>query len=108
MPDEKAERFYSYLPWWSDYDNRTSVFLADVIFNKVFFYVSWDEYPLHFLTSIQDINDTVAVYGNNSMSHHEGSYYIRLRPDFALYDLISDRQYIYNMYAFSMAPSSFD
>jgi hypothetical protein len=29
-----------------------------------------------------------------------------LRPEFALADLLSRRQYVYNMYAFSMAPAS--
>ena len=28
-------------------------------------------------------------------------YFLRARPDFALYDLISQRQYIFNMYAIS-------
>ena len=34
----------------------------------------------------------------------DGSYFIRLRPNYALYDMISKREYMYNMFAFSMPP----
>lgn len=108
IPDEYGERLYSYSPWWSGKENRTSVFLADVIFNKVFFYSRWNAYPKHFYTSKHDFNDTIAIYGNDGDSKHNGSYYIRLRPDFALYDLLSARQYIYNMFAFSQTPATWD
>jgi len=67
----------------------------------------WNDYPKHFLTSMHDQNDVIAIYGNNPYYHNSGQYFVRLRPDFKLYDLISQRQYIYNMYAFSQAPSAF-
>ena len=78
------------------------VFLADVIFNKVFFYSQWNDYPKHFLTTKHDQDDTIVYhFGEPDYHSKDGSYYIRLRPDFALYDLLSDREYIYRMYAFS-------
>jgi hypothetical protein len=49
--DEYGERLYSFDPWWSGSENRTSVFLADVLINKVFFYSRWNAYPKHFYTS---------------------------------------------------------
>lgn len=89
IPDEYGERLYSFTPWWSGKENRTSVFLADILVNKVFFYSRWNAYPKHFYTSQHDYNDTIAIYGNDQESHHNGTFYIRLRPDFALYDLLS-------------------
>ena len=108
LPDEESVGFYSFTPWWSGRENRTVVFLADMVFNRVFFYASWDELPKHFLTSLHDVNDTIAVYGDNTHYHFNGVYYIKLRPDFGLYDLLSERQYIYNMYAFSMTPAAYE
>jgi len=42
LPDEQAEGFYSFTPWWSRKENRTMIFLADTIFNKIFFYAQWN------------------------------------------------------------------
>lgn len=106
MPNEFDEKLFAFHPWWSDRENRTVVFFADMIANKVFFYTKFDAYPKHFATSIRDVNDTVAIYGNDKNHFNNGTYYTRLRPDFALADMIADRQYIFNMYAFSMAPQS--
>jgi len=108
IPDEYGERLYSFTPWWSGKENRTAVFLADVLVNKVFFYSRWNAYPKHFYTSKHDFNDTIAIYGNDEGNHHNGTYYVRLRPDFALYDLLSARQYIYNMFAFSQTPATWE
>lgn len=106
LPNEYDEKLFSFHPWWSDRENRTVIFFADMIANKVFFYTKYNNYPKHFATSIKDINDTVAIYGNDKNHYNNGTYYTRLRPDFALADMIADRQYIFNMYAFSMAPQS--
>lgn len=106
LADEYQERLYSYKPWWSGQENRTAIFLADMIANKVFFYAQWNTYPKHFATSLHDWKDTISIYGDAPAHHNNGTYYIRLRPDFSLADLLSQRQYIYNMYAFSMAPVS--
>jgi len=108
IPDEYGERLYSFAPWWSGKENRTMVFLADVLINKVFFYSRWNAFPKHFYTSQHDFNDTIAIYGNDVDNHHNGTYYIRLRPDFALYDLLSARQYIFNMFAFSQPPATWE
>jgi hypothetical protein len=84
------------------------IYFADMIFNKVFFYAQWNDYPKHYLTSLHDNDDTIAIYGDNSDYHAGGAYYIRLRPDFALYDLISERSYRFNMYAASMTPATYN
>ena len=107
LPDEKAEGFYSFKPWWSGRENRTVVLLSDTIFNKVFFYSMWNAYPKHFLTSKHDVNDIIAIFGDDADYHSNGEYYIRLRPDFSLADMISNRQYIYNMFTFSQTPAAF-
>jgi hypothetical protein len=106
LDNEYDERLYSFVPWWGGRENRTAVFLADVIHHKVFFYSKWNEYPKHLKTSWQDQNDTIAVYGSHEDTRQNGTWYIRLRPEFTMADLFSDLQYIYNMYAFSMAPAS--
>lgn len=46
--------------------------------------------------------------GDRSYQWTGGRYFIRLRPDFALYDMISQREYIYNINMFSMQPTSKD
>ena len=85
------------------------IFLADVVFNKLFFYADWNTYPQHFLTALHDSEDIIVVSGDDAVYHYRGgSYYIRVRPDFSLYDFLSDRRYIYNMYAFSQPPASDD
>jgi hypothetical protein len=90
LQTEDETGFYSFTPWWTGKENRTVVFFADVVFNKVFFYAKWNNYPQHFLTTLHDQKDVVAVYGNdNDYNWRGGRYFIRLRPDFALYDIIS-------------------
>lgn len=59
------------------------------------------------MTSLKDQNNTISIYGNHKQYHSGGQYYIRLRPDFALYDMITNRQYVYDMYTFSMPPASY-
>ena len=103
---EYDEGFYKFRPWWGESENRTVVFLADVIQNNIFFYSQWNTYPKHFLTTKHDQNETIAIYGDDPDYHFDGDYYIRLRPDFALYDLMSEREYIFNMFAFSQPPAN--
>ena len=81
------------------------VLLADVIQNRVFFYTQWNSYPRHFLSTEHDVRDTIQITTDEPDYHSDGAYYIRLRPDFALYDLISTREYLYNMFAFSQPPA---
>ena len=61
LVNEEDEGFYSFQPWWSKSENRTVVFLADMIFNKVFFYAQWNDYPKHYLTSLHDKDDIICV-----------------------------------------------
>lgn len=71
----------------------------------MYFYSDWNNFPQHFLTAYKDQQDTITIYGNEEKYHWTGGrYFIRLRPDFALFDLISQREYIFNMNMFSMTP----
>ena len=104
IQDEKETRFYMYRPWWTGREKRSVVFIADMVFNKVFFFASWNHYPVHFRDSLHDKDDLIAIFPEDKDYHSRGGeYYIRLRPDFALYDMYSSRKYIFNMYAFAQA-----
>jgi hypothetical protein len=48
--NEYQEAFYSFYPWWTGRENRTMIFVADVIFNQVFFYLQKNDYPFFYLT----------------------------------------------------------
>lgn len=101
MVNEQQESFYSYTPWWSGADNRTMVFFASVIFNKVLFYIDVNDYPMWFESGWSDWQDMAAIYPWDPHYGRTDSYFMRVRPDYALYDLISQKQYIFNFYAFS-------
>jgi hypothetical protein len=106
IADEYGEGLvYSYAPWWGAQENRTVVLLADVIQNKLIFYARWNVYPKHFLTALHAHENTIAVYGDSPQYHSDGKYFVRVRPDFVLADLISGREYMYNMYLFSQTPN---
>lgn len=60
-----------------------------MIFNNVFFYMQVNDFPNFYRTEWNDRNDTIAI---NPTDHGYGlnnGYFVRARPDFALYDLIS-------------------
>ena len=96
---EYEESFFSFAPWWAASENRTIVLLADVWFNNIFFYAKLNDFPQFYSTELQDVWDVIAL-GPNQYKVSDGLY-IRTRPDFALYDMISQRQYIFDFYAFS-------
>jgi len=73
-----------------------------MIFNKVFFYLEHNSFPRHFLDALHDDNDFIIIRPGMSSYFNSGQYFIRLRPDFALYDLVSEREYIYNFFALTM------
>lgn len=58
---EFEESFYSFMPWWAGYENRTIVFFAEVIFNNVFFYMTPNNYPLFYLSEFHDKNDVIVL-----------------------------------------------
>lgn len=51
---EWDEAFFSFKPWWSAQENRTIVFVADVIFNNIFFYCKANDFPQFYATEFQD------------------------------------------------------
>lgn len=97
---ESEESFFSYFPWWAASEQRTIVFTANVTFNSIFFYAKANDFPQFYTTEFQDRNDIIAIKPNQYKI--TDGFFIRVRPDFALYDLISNRQYIFDFYAFSM------
>jgi hypothetical protein len=50
MTSEYDEVFYSFVPWWAGFENKTIVFFAEVIFNNVFFYMQKNDFPNFYLT----------------------------------------------------------
>jgi hypothetical protein len=82
------------------------VFVGDVFYNNIFFYMQRNDYPTFFLTDWKDQNDVVALAAGDPGYDRNSKYYLRVRPDFALYDLISQKQYMFNFYAFTQLPST--
>ena len=50
-----------------------------------------NDFPNFYLTDWQDKSDIIAVNPNDNGYGLSNGYFIRARPDFALYDLISQR-----------------
>lgn len=88
---ETQEDFLSFRPWWSGYENRTFVMFAQVLFNKVFFYMKYNDFPQFYTTEWQDSNDVIPLNPWDPNYNRQFGYFTRVRPDFALYDLISKR-----------------
>jgi hypothetical protein len=89
----------SYFPWWAASEDRTIVFTANVTFNSIFFYAKANDFPQFYTTEYQDQNDIIAI--PSSAYRVTDGFFIRVRPDFAMYDLISQREYIFDFLAFS-------
>jgi len=64
-----------------------------------------NHYPNYYLTEFKDHNAFIVLQPNHPRYDTKATYYLRARPDFALYDLISERQYIFNFYAIGQLPS---
>lgn len=96
---ETEEIKFSFTPWWSASEDRTIVLTANVIFNNIFFYAKANDFPQFYTTEYQDVSDIIAI--PSSAYSIKDSFFIRVRPDFALYDLISQREYIFDFIAFS-------
>jgi len=107
MTSEYEQDFYSYRPWWPGSEPREMLFLAQMVFNKIYFYLEHNQYPQQYLTNHTDVDDMIIVDEASPVFSRTGAYFIRCRPDFALYDLISERQYIYNFYAISQPTAEF-
>jgi len=76
------------------------VLAAKVTFGKLYFYADIDKYPRHYLDSIEDENNVIAIDPSEIPFSRESTVFARLRPDFALYDVVSDREAIFDFYAF--------
>jgi hypothetical protein len=89
MVDETGEAYYSFQPWWADYENRTIIFFSDTIFNNIYFFASVADYPIYYDSQWQDFRDIISIKPSDPGYDISNTYYIRIRPDFQLQDLIS-------------------
>lgn len=76
------------------------ILAAKVTFGKLYFYADIDKYPRHYLDSLEDQNNIIAIDPSEYTFDRESTVFTRLRSDFALYDLVSDRETIFDFYAF--------
>jgi len=94
---------FSFRPWWSQEENRTVVFYTEKVFNTLYMYVSPDAYPLGSTrVSWQGVNSTVSIFGSNPDYSYKSTYFLRVVPKFALFDTLSNKEFIVNTYAFSV------
>lgn len=100
---EYEESFFSFSPWWAASENRTIVLLADVWFNNIFFYAKLNDFPQFYTTDMHDVWDVIAI--PPTQYKITDGVFIRTRPDFALFDIISRREYIFDFSAFSQPQS---
>lgn len=107
LKDQYKDRFYRYDPWWTPNENRTVVFLSDTIMNNVFFIAEWNDYPIQRITTLVDVNDTICISGAHPQYNvRGGSYFVRLKPDFAISALLVNKTYQFEMHGFSMSPAA--
>ena len=101
------EAFLSYRPWWSTHENKSIIMLADAPYKDVVFYVDLDDYPKSYQTDWMARNGMFTLQpwnpGYSEANGLFGTYYIRVRPDYNLADLVVDtkRNYSYLFRAFS-------
>jgi hypothetical protein len=97
---EAEEAMYSFAPWWAGSEESMIVLAADLTFGSLFFYSSIDKYPRHYLDSFEDEDNFIVFKPDEFAFSRENTIFTRVRPDFHLYDLVSDRESIYDFYAF--------
>jgi len=93
------------------HENKSIVMLADSPLQSVTFYLALDDYPLVYLTEIEDNNQWIdkdemfslkpTDAGFSDAEGYFGTYYIRVRPKYTLADLLVDTPYSYYFRAFS-------
>lgn len=79
----------------------TMVFVAQIVFNNIYMYASADSFPISTLSQWQGKNNTMVVSPGTSGYSRTSTYYIRVVPNFALYDLLTTRQFIFYYFAFA-------
>ena len=103
--NEWAQLFTSFQPHWSMHEDRTVVFLADSYTNDVTFYFAVDDYPLIYQTDLIARNEMYSIEpGQPSYTladGHRGNYYIRIRPNYSLSDIVVDDPYEFDFVVFS-------
>jgi len=87
------------------HEDRTIVFLADSFIGAVDFYFEVDDYPLIYDTDLVSRNEMYIItpwHKDYTLGHgHLGTYYIRIRPRFALSSLVVNNPYETDFFAFS-------
>ena len=92
------EAFLSYRPWWSQHEQKSIVMLADSPLNDVVFYVDLDDYPMSYQTDWMAKQGMFALQPWNPRykTAVNGTFYVRVRPDYNLADLIVDSKIKFN------------
>lgn len=76
---------------------------ANRVFNNINLFASADSFPLPSLSTWNGVNNTIVINYNDPSFSRESIFYIKIVPNFALYDLLSNRQFIYNLITFSQS-----
>jgi hypothetical protein len=97
---DEDEGFVSFNPYWPESEMSMVVLAAKVNFGNLYFYSSVDQYPRHYLDSIQETNNVITIDPREIPFNSKSTIFTRLRSDFALYDFISKRETIFDFYAF--------
>jgi hypothetical protein len=94
------EAFFSFHPDWPENELSMVVLAAKVKFGSLYFYSAVDQYPRHYLDSIQEVNNVIAIDPRETPFNAMSTIFTRFRPDIALYDLVSKRETLFDFYAF--------
>ncbi len=101
MTSNYDTRFFSFQPWWTESENMTIVFTAQMVFNNIFMFADAEQYPISTMSQWSGKNNTMVIRPGASGYSWESTYYVRVVPNFALYDLLSSKQFIFYYYAFA-------
>ena len=100
------------MPWWSEHEDRTVIFLAHSVRQKVTFYAAVDSIPTLYRDIWLDDNEMYAVQptdkGYLAPSPTTGNaYYVRIRANYSLSAYVDHTPYQFYFWAFSQ-PSGYN
>ena len=103
--NEWAQLFTSFTPLWSMHEDKTVIIMADSLVNDVTFYLAVDDYPLIYQTKLIARNEMFSITPKQPhytlAEGHRGTYYIRIRPNYSLSDVVVDDPYEFDFVVFS-------
>ena len=82
-------RIVSFMPWWSQHEEKTVVMLVQGIDDKMTFYLDVNEIPMNYRNVITDENQMYALSPSHSSYINPdpslgNAYYVRLRSNYNL------------------------